>query len=387
MPRSLPWWLVTLLALVASGLVIDGGTGHPSLPGQPPATSIDAPGDVVLDRVVRDGRSVAIVGWRHTPGPVEIIADGVVVATADAADFRPDVAIATGAQSGGPAGFQTQVTVPRGTLLVCATTPGAAPAPGSCDRPLLDLEHQRGVAFYGAPGIPVLGTLGQGSPRQARRRLQEQASAYETAERPVMPIFEIIATVAQAAPGRDGDFSEPLATEDIWTYLREIRRIGGHVVLDFQPGQGDYLEQMRAIEELLVQPDVHVALDPEWDMLAGQRPAQVVGHTRAREINRIMRYLRDLVLAHRLPPKLVIVQQFQEQMIRERPRLNPPEGVALLLQMDGHGPPSLKTGNYARLADERFLDGFKLFYQRDVPLLRPRAVLGLDPEPDYVSYQ
>ena len=55
--------------------------------------------------------------------------------------------------------------------------------------------------------------------------------------------------------------------------------------------------------------------------------------------------------------------------------------------MDGHGPPSLKTGNYLRLHDPRFHGGFKLFYQRDFPLLGPDAVLALDPAPEFVSYQ
>ncbi len=387
MRRSVPWWLVTLVGMVGSTLALSGGGPGAGDPAQPAATSIDSPGDVVVDQVTRDGRRVEIVGWRRGGGPVEIIADGAVVARVQADRHRPDVAIATGDADRSPTGFVVEVDVPRGTFLVCATTPDASPARGSCDRAPLDLEHQRAVAFYGVPGVPALGTLGSGTPRNVRRRLERQAEPYRTSDRPVMLVFEIIATVAQAAPGRDGDFSEPIPTEDIWTYLREIRRVGGHVVLDFQPGQGDYLEQMEAVEELLVQPDVHVALDPEWDMLPGQRPAQVVGHTSAVEINRIMRYLRDLVLEHRLPAKLVIVQQFQDQMIRKRPRLDPPEGVALLLQMDGHGPPWLKTGNYARLADARFLDGFKLFYQRDFPRLRPREVLRLRPEPDYISYQ
>lgn len=122
-------------------------------------------------------------------------------------------------------------------------------------------------------------------------------------------------------------------------------------------------------------------------MLPGQRPAEVVGHTTAAEVNRVMGYINGLVSEHRLPAKVVIVHQFQEQMIRNRPALDPPDSVQLVLQMDGHGPTSLKTGNYRRLSDARLSDGFKLFYKRDIPLLNPTDVLELRPGADFVSYQ
>ena len=32
-------------------------------------------------------------------------------------------------------------------------------------------------------------------------------------------------------------------------------------------------------------------------------------------------------------------------------------------------------------------NGFSLFYLRDTPLMSPRPVLGLDPEPDFLLYQ
>ena len=53
--------------------------------------------------------------------------------------------------------------------------------------------------------------------------------------------------------------------------------------------------------------------------------------------------------------------------------------------MDGHGPPQNKIGVYDRLSSRDFFNGFKLFYQRDFPLMTPEQVLALDP--DFISYQ
>ena len=63
------------------------------------------------------------------------------------------------------------------------------------------------VALYGPPGAPALGALGhQGL--QPPRAGQERCRAVPAADAvPVVPAFEIIATVAQAAAGPDGTYS------------------------------------------------------------------------------------------------------------------------------------------------------------------------------------
>lgn len=393
MPRTVViWWAVAALTASAVALAATGATGSAghdraaAIAAQPPASAVDAPGDVVLDSARwRDG-AVTLRGWAVDGGTVDVIVDGEVIAEVPAAEPRFDVGLAY-SLSDDRVGFDVTVDAAEEPFLVCVASAGSVPATGACSRPVLDLDHHRAVALYGVPGVPVLGALGEGSARDARRRIEAQAAPYREADTPVVEVFEMLATVAQASPGRDGDYSEPVPIEDLREYLGEIRLIGGHVVLDFQPGRALFLDQIREIEELIIQPDVHVALDPEWDMLPGERPAQVVGHTPAAEINEVMAYLDTLVRRHRLPPKVVIVHQFQEQMIRDRPDLDPPPTVQLVLQMDGHGPPSLKTGNYRRLHDARFFGGFKLFYRRDVPLLGPADVLALDPQPEFVSYQ
>ena len=59
----------------------------------------------------------------------------------------------------------------------------------------------------------------------------------------------------------------------------------------------------------------------------------------------------------------------------------------MVLNFDGIGCPGPKAAGYAALAVPKLFDGFSLFYRRDRPLMRPAAVLGLDPEPDFLLYQ
>jgi hypothetical protein len=62
----------------------------------------------------------------------------------------------------------------------------------------------RVVAFAGAPQARGLGVLGIGSPKRAAKRLRGQARPYAEANKPVLPAFELIATIALASPGPGG---------------------------------------------------------------------------------------------------------------------------------------------------------------------------------------
>jgi hypothetical protein len=251
------------------------------------------------------------------------------------------------------------------------------------------LPRYRVVAFYGAPQAPGLGTLGVGSPDAMARRLTRQARAYAAAGRPVMPAFELIATVVQAAPGADGRyrFRQPHAV--IRRYLRAARRARALLVLDIQPGRADFMDEVRALREFLVEPDVGVALDPEWSMGPGQVPGQVIGSTSAAVVNRVSADLARIVRARRLPEKLLIVHQFTPGMIRGKAALRRRPGVALVVNADGFGSPAAKISKYRFLTSQgpRVFNGFKLFYEEDTDLMSPREVLRLRPRPDVVVYE
>ena len=70
---------------------------------------------------------------------------------------------------------------------------------------------RRMIALYGSPGVPGLGCLGEQDVDASITRVQELAKEYEPfSEEPVIPAFEIIATVASSEAGPDGDYSNEL---------------------------------------------------------------------------------------------------------------------------------------------------------------------------------
>ncbi len=286
---------------------------------------------------------------------------------------------------------------PRARLLLALFLPlvgsGAAEAAGLAATELPRggrelLPRHRIVAFYGGATTPALGVLGEGTPAQAAQRLARVARRYETRRRPVLPAFELIASVAQATPGPDGDYSAPTKPRDIQRYLTAARRAKALLILDIQPGQRDFLAEVRRYERFLRQPDVGLALDPEWSMRPGQVPARVIGSTGARTVNRVSAWLAALVRRHRLPEKLLVVHQFTPQMVRNRDRIVARQGLAITFHVDGFGTRAAKRSKYRSLHGRPpFHSGFKLFYDEDVGLLTPRQVLALRPAPDLITYQ
>src|SRR5207302_6398790 len=126
---------------------------------------------------------------------------------------------------------------------------------------------------------------------EAGRKLLAQATPYERPDRPVMPVFELIASIAQAAPGSDGKFRLRQTSQVIQQYLSAVRKIKGLLILDIQPGQSTFVEEVKLLEPWLAEPDVGLALDPEWNVPAGQVPGKVIGSTNAATVNQISDYL------------------------------------------------------------------------------------------------
>ena len=123
------------------------------------------------------------------------------------------------------------------------------------------------VALYGHPGAPALGALGQQGLQASIARARHAAAAYRALSRvPVIPAFEIIATVAQARPGRDGDYSYQSTVASLRPWVRRAAAAGMYVILDLQPGRASLLAQARRYQPLLELPDVGLALDPEWKL-------------------------------------------------------------------------------------------------------------------------
>jgi hypothetical protein len=241
------------------------------------------------------------------------------------------------------------------------------------------------VGFYGMQGLDVLGA---GEPEAVAQRLLQVARAYARPGHPVMPMFELIATVAHPFPTPSGLYRTHQEDEIVDQYLKAVRAIDGLLVLDVQPGRDDFLGPLRHWERYLRQPDVGVALDPEFAMGPGQVPGRQLGHTNAAAINRASAYVAEIVRRYRLPHKLFMVHQFRDSMIGDKARVVIRPGLAMTWNADGYGVRSAKLEDYRSYTrDRRFHPGLKLFYENDVDLMRPREVLKLKPVPRVVNYQ
>jgi hypothetical protein len=249
----------------------------------------------------------------------------------------------------------------------------------------------RVVAFYGAPQDPALGALGIGTPDAAGAELEKQARPYARPERPVLPAMELISTIAAQDPGERGDYNVHQPRSVIERYLKAARKRDALLLLDIQPGYADFLDEARRLERYLREPDVGLALDPEWHVAAPEIPGQVIGSVTADEVNEVSAYLDELVARDQLPQKLFVIHQFTEGMIADRDQLEPREGLAITLNSDGFGDIPNKEAKYAELSPRgqtrEFDAGFKLFYLEDFPLMTPGQVLDLRPEPDLVVYE
>ena len=273
-----------------------------------------------------------------------------------------------------------------------AGAPEAMPSPPP--RPQLPgggrrlLPDRRVVAFYGAPQDEELGALGIGTPDQAARRLARQARAYERPGRPVLGALELIAVIANADAGEDGLYRTRQPRAVIGRYLRAARRHGMLLLLDVQPGRADFLGEVVALERWLREPDVGLALDPEWRVGPGEVPGQVIGSADPAELNATSAWLAQLAVRHDLPQKLFLIHQFTDDMVDHTQLRRHPE-LAMVLNADGFGTRPVKESKYdAFSADARdFHHGFKLFYEEDVGLMTPRQVLRLRPAPDVVEYE
>lgn len=259
----------------------------------------------------------------------------------------------------------------------------------STDRSAVDRRY---VAFYGTPGTSALGVLGEQDPAATLERMRPLLADYETDDGVVVvPTFELIATVAAAEPGADGDYSNETAVDTLRPYVDFAAANGVYVLLDLQPGRTDFLTQAKRYEELLVQPHVGLALDPEWRLAPNQRHLRQLGSVDAAEINEVSAWLAELVRDHALPQKMLLIHQFKLSMITNRSAIEHRPELSMVIQMDGQGPLGTKYSTLAALVqgteNSHWHWGWKNFYDEDSPMASPAQTLAVDPQPVFVSYQ
>ena len=249
----------------------------------------------------------------------------------------------------------------------------------------------RVFGFYGSPEEEELGVLCIGSPASVAKKLERQARPYAQGPgaRSILPAFELIAVIANASAGDDAKFRTRLEPDQIRRYLTAARRARALLILDVQPGRADFLDEIAALEPFLAQPDVGLALDPEWHMGEDEVPGETIGSMTAEEVNAISARLAEIVRRRRLPEKVLVVHQFTKDMVEDRERLRRYPGVELVLNVDGFGDRKLKVDKYREFVRGRdsARHGFKLFYREDTNLMGPPDVLSLRPQPEFVVYE
>ena len=251
---------------------------------------------------------------------------------------------------------------------------------------------RRLIALYGHPGAPALGALGEQGLQASVARARNVAAEYRTLTRVrVIPAFEIVATVAQAHPGSDGDYSYESPVASLRPWVDEATAAGMYVILDLQPGRASLLTQAQRYRSLLELPDVGLALDPEWKLQPGQLPLQQIGSVSINEVNGVISWLAGLTAQYRLPQKLLVLHQFRLSMIRDEPKLDTRhDDLAILVHMDGQGTPADKQETWqavTRAAPAGVFFGWKNFYTKDHPTMSPEQTVATDPHLSMISYQ
>jgi hypothetical protein len=253
---------------------------------------------------------------------------------------------------------------------------------------------RRYVGLYGVTSSPALGALGEQPIEQSVTRAKRMARDYAQivpGHVDVVPMFEIIATVASASAGSDGDYSSEQRIADLRPAVEAARDAGIYVLLDLQPGRTDFVTQAKRYRSLLRQPHVGLALDPEWRLRPGEVHLEQIGSVGIDEVNAVGDWLAGLVRRQRLPQKMLLLHQFRISMLRNRDRLDTShDELAFVVQMDGQGPQGTKLETWAAIradAPPRLRFGWKNFYDEDTPTRSPADTMALEPPPVFVSYQ
>jgi hypothetical protein len=330
---------------------------------------------------MRKGRLPAIRG-RHGRGSWTVLLPrgfrAVLMALAVLGAAITGVASSGGAGGQGPAADTRQVAF---------ATPAQLPGGGR----VLFPGHLL-VALYGHPGVPALGALGQQGLQASITRARNEAAPYRALSSvPVIPAFEIIATVAEGSPGPDGDYSYQTPVALLRPWVLQAMAAGMYVILDLQAGRASLLAQAESYQSLLELPDVGLALDPEWKLAPGQLPLKQIGSVSISEVNSVATWLAALTTQYRLPQKLLVLHQFSLSMIRGERQLDTRhKDLAIVIHMDGQGTPAAKQATWqaiTRAAPAGVFFGWKNFFVEDHPMMSPRQTMARTPRLSMVSYQ
>ncbi len=258
------------------------------------------------------------------------------------------------------------------------------------------LPFKRIVAYYGNFYSKGMGVLGEYPEEVVLEKLRAEVAEWEAADptTPVMPAIEYIDVTAQGSAGKDGKYRLRMPDTQIDKAIELAKKIDGIVILDIQVGLSSVQEEVPLLKDYLAMPQVHLAIDPEFDMPGTTPPGRVIGTTDAATINWAAEYLATLVRENNLPPKILLLHRFTEDMITGYRQIKPLPEVQMIVQMDGWGSPQRKKNTYNTVVAPEPIQftGVKLFYKNDLKedpprLLTKKEVLDLVPSPIFIQYQ
>jgi hypothetical protein len=258
------------------------------------------------------------------------------------------------------------------------------------------LPGKRIVAYYGNPLSKKMGALGEYPKDEMLQRLKGEVARWQAADpaTPVQPALHLIAVVAQGAPGKDGKYRMIVPDKIVSQVYEWAKEAGAVMFIDIQTGHDDIRAVLPHFEWILKNPDVHLGIDPEFNLIkSGKKPGTKIGTYDAADINYASGYLKELVRKYNLPPKVFTVHRFTRGGITNSKDILLRPEVQIVMHMDGWGAPWLKRDSYKDyvVAEPVQYTGFKLFYHNDTkkgdPLLTPQEVLKLNPKPLYIQYQ
>ena len=284
-----------------------------------------------------------------------------------------------------------------------SATPSSTPTPTPTPTPEPLLELPRGgrevfptyrlFGYSGYPGAPGQGRLGIGDLDARMVEMEKRGQAF-TGTRALLPVMELIAVTVHGVPGKDGMFRTRVSDTVIEEWLAMARQHQALLLLNIQPGRADFIDELKHFEKWLVEPDVGVALDPEWAVEPGQIPGRVFGRTSGAELNECAAYLAGLVEKQDLPEKVMVYHQLHLNIVRNESSLKAHEGVVLVKSIDGIGSPGAKVETWKLIVAKtpKIVHlGFKLFYEEDIRdggrLMTAKEVLALKPQPEYVLFE
>src|SRR4029079_6989417 len=138
-----------------------------------------------------------------------------------------------------------------------------------------------------------MGILGQHPTEATADLLAQRVERFHSLGpgRPVLPALHLVYAIAQSQPGGAGLYLSYVDDRTVRQFIDLARRRGFVLILDLQIGHSVALDEVKQIEQYLIEPDVFVAIDPEFALSGSVRPGDAIGSIDATDINAVQDYL------------------------------------------------------------------------------------------------